>query len=448
MRTTGICPACGKEIIMQATCPQCNFNIEIFEKAKRISIYLYNKGLDEYNSGCVLDSIATLEKSLNFYKNNVVARNLLGLIYYSIGEISEAVKEWVISTSIKKEDNTASKYLADVEKCKDETKTLNDAIKIYNEALKYAKQGNDDIAIIRLQKATSLSPDFLKANILLMLLYAKEDATKDKAKIILDKIKNIDKKSKIIRLYSKEVLGSSITNEKEKKQKPEKVKRVYEEQGKKYFYLGKLKISRTFIWCIVTAIISLIFAFYLGGFDQIAKSRDEALNKVKELEEQYKELEEKNKENEDLLLGYQTEEKKELDAKNIVDAKNLVNEKEYSKAYALIKDVNVDLLSEESKAVYDSILPLTVKEFSKSKYNEGKTLFEAEDYESAFKALNESLELNDDESFTPEVMYYIARIYEKQQDTKKAKEMYARIINEYPDTHTAEQAKYYSGLLN
>ncbi|MCQ2749248.1 MAG: hypothetical protein MJ246_04565 [Clostridia bacterium] len=93
MRTTGICPACGKEIIMQATCPHCNFNIEIFEKAKRISIYLYNKGLDEYNSGCVLDSISTLEKSLNFYKNNIVARNLLGLIYYSIGETSEAVRE-------------------------------------------------------------------------------------------------------------------------------------------------------------------------------------------------------------------------------------------------------------------------------------------------------------------------------------------------------------------
>ncbi|MCQ2749250.1 MAG: tetratricopeptide repeat protein [Clostridia bacterium] len=138
----------------------------------------------------------------------------------------------------------------------------------------------------------------------------------------------------------------------------------------------------------------------------------------------------------------------ELDAKNIVEAKNLVNEKEYSRAYELIKDVNIDLLSEESKAVYDSILPLTVKEFSKSKYNEGKTLFEQEDYESALNALNESIKLNDDESFTPEVMYYIARIYEKQNDTKKAKEMYARIINEYPNTHTAEQAKYYSGLLN
>ena len=35
MRTTGICPACGKEIIMQATCPQCNFNIEIFFCSRR-----------------------------------------------------------------------------------------------------------------------------------------------------------------------------------------------------------------------------------------------------------------------------------------------------------------------------------------------------------------------------------------------------------------------------
>ncbi|MCQ2749249.1 MAG: hypothetical protein MJ246_04570 [Clostridia bacterium] len=155
----------------------------------------------------------------------------------------------MISTSIKKEDNMASKYLADVEKEKEETNKRNEAIKIYNEALKYAKQGNDDIAIIRLQKATSISKDFLKANILLMLCYAKEETTKDKAKIILDRIKTIDKKSKVIKLYQKEIFGSQIEKEKDSKKvkKDKKAYRTYEEGGKKYFYIGQLKIARTFV---------------------------------------------------------------------------------------------------------------------------------------------------------------------------------------------------------
>ena len=42
------------------------------------------------------------------------ARNLLGLVYYEIGEVVQALSEWVISANYQPEDNIATKYLKEV----------------------------------------------------------------------------------------------------------------------------------------------------------------------------------------------------------------------------------------------------------------------------------------------------------------------------------------------
>ena len=448
MRTVGICPACHKEIIMQAECPNCKFNIEIFEKAKRISIYLYNKGLNEYNNGYVLDSITTLEKSLHFYKNNIVARNLLGIIYYQIGEVALALKQWVISSNIKKEENPASKYLEEMNKEKSIMDKKNEAVKIYNEALSYAKQGNDDIAVIRLQKAISLSPEFLRAYLLLMLCYYKDDETKEKAKHYLEKARQIDKKSTLIKYYVKE-----ITNEvqgKENESKSNKVKKdIYdlEDNSKSYIKVGTLKISKVCLSSIVTAIVTLLFAFYFNGFDKIAQNNF----KLSELNKKYKEeVEITNEEIERLkqeLESYKVEENKAQGESDMNKAIDRYNEKDYKGALELIENINIDLLSEELKNTYNSLHPNLMKEVARELYNDGKEKFEDENYDEAYDLLQKSLECASQESFSVETMYYIARIYEKKEDNKSAIEMYTRIINEFPNTHTAEQAAYRSDLL-
>ena len=45
-------------------------------------------------------AIESLKISLRFNKLNIDARNLLGLIYYEMGEVVTALTEWVISKNL------------------------------------------------------------------------------------------------------------------------------------------------------------------------------------------------------------------------------------------------------------------------------------------------------------------------------------------------------------
>ena len=53
--------------------------------------------------------------SLRYNKMNTNARNLLGLVYFEMGESVKALSEWVIS-KVCREDNPATAYLADIRK--------------------------------------------------------------------------------------------------------------------------------------------------------------------------------------------------------------------------------------------------------------------------------------------------------------------------------------------
>ena len=232
-----------------------------------------------------------------------------------------------------------------------------------------------------------------------------------------------------------------------KKQLRKETSNTYD-NAKTYYKIGSLKISKTFVACFITAIISLIFAFYLGGFDKIAESNSNLSKSNAKYEEELKIANDKLKELEEELDGYKTEEKKVKDRENILKAEQEANNKNYKNAYELIENVNETLLTDELAKKYYALKPLLLKEVAREYYNEGKTLFESENYDKALEVLDMSLECTNIEKFSAEVMYYIARVYEKKQENQKAKEMYTRVINEFPGTHTAQQAEYYSNLLN
>lgn len=124
-------------------------------------------------------------------KRNTNARNLLGLVYYEVGETVSALSEWVISKHFQAENNDADEYMESLQSNPTKLETLNQTIKKYNSALQSAKQGSDDLAIIQLKKVTSLNPHFVKALQLLALLYIK-NGEKDKALKALLKASKID----------------------------------------------------------------------------------------------------------------------------------------------------------------------------------------------------------------------------------------------------------------
>ena len=97
----------------------------------------------------------------------------MGLVYYQMGDIVPALSQWVISSNLKKEENAAIDYLKDVQENPVQLDTVNQVIKKYNQALVYAKQGNEDLAMIQLKNVVSMMPNFINAQLLIALLPSK-----------------------------------------------------------------------------------------------------------------------------------------------------------------------------------------------------------------------------------------------------------------------------------
>ncbi len=135
------------------------------------SNYWYNDGLKRAKIRDTSGAIASLRRSLQYNRENIAARNLLGLVYYGRGEVVEALVEWIISRNFRQRDNIANEYLRNVQNSSRELKTINQAIKRYNQCLNYCAQGAEDMAMLQLKKVVSLHPTFLKAYQLLALLY-------------------------------------------------------------------------------------------------------------------------------------------------------------------------------------------------------------------------------------------------------------------------------------
>ena len=142
--------------------------------AKKImyqSNYWYNDGLKKAQERDMNGAIIALRQSLQYNRENIAARNLLGLVYYGIGEVAEALVEWIISKNLKPRDNIADSYIRNVQDSANELESINQAIKKYNQCLGYCKQNGEDLATIQLKQVIAAHPTFLKAYQLLALIY-------------------------------------------------------------------------------------------------------------------------------------------------------------------------------------------------------------------------------------------------------------------------------------
>ncbi|MCL2352495.1 MAG: tetratricopeptide repeat protein [Firmicutes bacterium] len=200
------CPNCDYEFAGGQTCPNCRVDIALFTKTAAISDALYNKGLDRARVSDLTGAIGFLSKSIGFNKNNISARNLIGLCYYEIGYIGDALRHWVISNSILKEKNPARRYIDDVQKDEKTLKRLSDAVTMYNQALYYLKQKSDDMAIIQLKKAVELNPRFVDAYNMLSLCYLIQ-RNKEKAMDTIERALSIDVNNPVALNYFEQVFG-------------------------------------------------------------------------------------------------------------------------------------------------------------------------------------------------------------------------------------------------
>lgn len=146
------CYNCGAELGKGDACQNCGTNVKVYKKILMASNAYYNDALEKASVRDLSGAIESLKISLRFYKLNIDARNLLGLVYYEMGEVVTALTEWVISKNYQPKDNLASRYLDEVQKNQARLDSVNQTIKKYNQALLYCKQNSRDLAIIQAEK--------------------------------------------------------------------------------------------------------------------------------------------------------------------------------------------------------------------------------------------------------------------------------------------------------
>ena len=101
------CYHCGVLLSEHDYCTACGADVSLYKKIIAVSNMYYNEGLDK---ACVRDltgAVNSLRQCLKSNKNHIDARNLLGLVYYEMGEVVSALSEWVISKNLRPDKNIA-----------------------------------------------------------------------------------------------------------------------------------------------------------------------------------------------------------------------------------------------------------------------------------------------------------------------------------------------------
>ena len=435
------------------------------DKLISLSNRLYNIGLEKALVRDLSGAVSALRESLKFDKNNIDARNLLGLVYYETGELVPALSEWVISKNLKADKNLADYYMDQVRSNQGNLEQLSSTIKKFNIALNYCNQGSLDLAVIQLKKVLQINSRFVKAHLLLALLYI-NNGSWDRAKIECQKALKLDSGNVIAKRYLKEADAMLLPGESGKLVSDvvssEKDDIIRYNSGNEMIIqpIKKSAISRSnSIWGIVLGIaLGIAVACFLilpqriqninsANQDKIAEISEESDAKSAEIvayEQQVASLQEEID-----SLGEQ------VNAYEGVDSTSAAMNSLMEAVYIYLGDPSdiegmadalesVDLnaisgdVSTEFTALYDLLMTKVGPQLANSYYNEGYDAYKSGDNDKAIECLSKAYQYDNTNVNT---LYYLGNAYYAIEDYDNAKEIYAEVVNNFPDTQSAQAAE-------
>ena len=264
------CPNCNADNIRGYLCKSCGVDMIAFSKAARVSNLLYNKGLEYAKERNFSAAISVLEQCVKFKKDHYIARNLLGLLYYEVGQLGEALKQWIISYNMVKIENPATYYMQKVQSDAKDMRSKDEAVQMYNKGLSHLSRKNKDLAIIHLKKALEINPKFLSAaNLLTFCLLISGD--KDEALKLISHTLKIDKTNKMAIRYHIAITGSpppkTESNKSSSTSKPTPPKRMYSSVDERSSGFGFISFSHIVSFLIGGGVIfGMLFLFVMPGW--------------------------------------------------------------------------------------------------------------------------------------------------------------------------------------
>lgn len=464
------CLHCGSPAVDETGyCRECGVNQHIIAKAYNTSNYYYNLGLDRARIRDLTGAEEVLKLSLKYNKKNIMARNLLGLIYYETGEWVLALSHWVISTNYEPDrSNPAMKYMKQMQSNASKLEANGRVASKYNQALSHAMSGSIDLAFIQLKKLLSSNPKFIKGYLLISLMYMQEEEY-DKARKALKRVLKVDRFNPFAIRYLRELdipeeydeddLDDEYVKELANEvQKPDlgdilEGKDLDEKLAPSSLQIGHYRDVNIAKFTLVYVFVGLILGIVAMAF-LIMPTRENAVrDEYKDIKLTFSdEIAKKNATISDLeseitalteqvsQLTGQLADKKEQDSgagiyEKLFEAKELLDEGKKEEAIWALENVSVDNLSPEgAKQMYRSIMESGKGDIYDSIYTEGKTAYDTEDFVKAVKYLKVAVAID---SEAVDAWYYLGKAYEASSDIEHAQTVKDYINEHFPDSQYA-----------
>lgn len=462
------CPKCGHEISRRRKrCEICGQDISVYERLVRISNAFYNKGLERAKVRDLSGAIDMLKKSLEINKENTNARNLLGLVYFEMGEVVAALSEWVISQNFQPLDNDADYFLKKVQSDTVAFDGMNQTIKKYNIALVNAKRQDDDLAILQLKRVISQNPKFVRALLLLALIYMK-NCEYEKARRCLVRVQKIDVSNVTALRYLEEIRintqpGGQTAQEGNKDFEESSFAsqivpiNSYREDKPNFmafitFFLGILIGVAVIYFMAVPNIRQSIKEDYNNkerNYSAVISAKDVEISTLKSniriLETKIEDLERIIRREEgytlidyepyiDLMYAYQEYLKQEL--VTVEQTEELLRD---------AKNLDMTTMTDLSAvAMYEDMIEVLETKAGEVYLAEAMLLYGSSDMEGARSLFEQAYSYTPD---NPEIIYHLARVYHELNELFLAKDFYEMLMEKYPHSTRYQEAEVYLGYV-
>ncbi len=420
----------------------------------KIANAYYNRGLERAQLQDLSGAAIYLKEALRYDKYCTNARNLLGLIFFEMGETASALVQWVISLNLDPKENIADRYLDEVQRKPAVLSNASSTIKRFNQALFLAQNGQEDFAVIELRDIAARNPKYVKAQLLLSILYMQNSENVKAGRALMEVIK-VDRNNPQALVLMDEVKKRTGRADIEKSRLENAFSHRQMEDDDVILPKAKRQASAEQILLYVIAGIAVgLISFYLLILPTVRKGYRDELNrnimnnsqelsainadytrlkgKYDSLQAEYSDVSQKLTAYEEENAAFTSMYEKlngiidDFNAGNILDAVNSYLEIDRERA---AQEPLLGQLQEVDRVIINDGFN-TIVANGTTEWN-GGNLQEAEYYYGL------ALKIKQDD---PEALYLLARLLQSQDRVGEANALFDRIVGEHPESRYAQRA--------
>lgn len=433
--------------------------MDTLQKIQLAANSFYNRGLELAKERDLSGAAGYLKRALELNKYHTDARNLLGLIFYEMGETSDALVQWVISVNLQPEENRADHYLDEVQRKPGQLEIASQTIKKFNQALVYAQNGSDDLAVLQLKRVVEERPNYVKARLLLAVLYMQhEDFAK--AGRSLYKVLQIDKNNKKASRYMEYV--KSRTGKADVERRKMKNAFSHRQMQDDDVILPPTYKENTGWQSIINIGIGLILGAVMIFF-LVIPARERSLNyehnqemlsytdrlnlanqELAELENELSQYRQQNEEAQAQIAEMQGNSNSVLaQYATVAEILQAYRNEDFRTAVQLYIDMDASLITDENMLNIFAGIQADMTANAPAELEAMAAEAEAAgDHELALHYYESYMAINDR---NPQIIYNMAMIYQAMGDTETADQLFGQVIMNFPDSELAARAQEQRG---